>query len=429
MRRWIHWLPAYGWHAFTGDLMGGLIAALIALPYGLAMAHLMGLPPALGVYTSVLTGPVTALLGRNPLLIGGASSVTVPFLASAVQHSGRGGAAKVTLLAAVFMMAFCVLRLGRHFNKVPSVVVSGFSCGIGAMMVISQLKTVFGLPAPPGGWSHRMLGQLAQTLTGISAMQWRPLLLAAIVVAVASLAARRSRRAPAPLAGVAGASVLAFLLGWTETTVGTVSFDRPALAAFSWAPGDVFTVLPSALALALVASANLLVTSRIVYHFSAARRAMRRADADAEVGAYGIANLIAGLFGAPMSVGIPARSLANLRCGGTTRMANLWHASVLGFILWLGSEIVSHIPLAALAGVTVWTGWQLLDWSTWRRLFRIRRIESAAFLVTAAAILATNAFIALALGCFIYSLPRLRGLILPQRAPSRVEARSQGAWG
>jgi SulP family sulfate permease len=102
---------------------------------------------------------------------------------------------------------------------------------------------------------------------------------------------------------------------------------------------------------------------------------------------------------------------------------------VLGFILWLGSEIVSHIPLAALAGVTVWTGWQLLDWSTWRRLFRIRRTESAAFLVTAAAILATNAFIALALGCFIYSLPRLRGLMSPQRAPSRVEARSQGALG
>jgi SulP family sulfate permease len=429
MRRWKHRLPAYGWHTFTGDLMGGLIAALIALPYGLAMAHLMGLPPAMGIYTSVLTAPVTALLGRNPLLIGGASSVTVPFLASAVERYGAGGAAKVTILAAVFMMALSVLRVGRHFNKVPSVVVSGFSCGIGAMMVISQLKAILGLQPPPGGWSNVMLVQLAQALAGIGGMHWRPLLLATIVVAAASLAAHRSRRAPAPLAGVAGASVLAFVLGWTETTVGTVSFDMPALATFSWTPGDVFTVLPSACALALVASANLLVTSRIVYHFSAERRAMRRADADAEVGAYGIANLLAGLFGAPMSVGIPARSLANLRCGGTTRIANLFHASVLGLILWLGSEWVSHVPLAALAGVTVWTGWQLLDWSTWRRLFRIRRVESAVFLVTAAAILATNAVIALVLGCFIYSLPWLRGLISPQQSHSGVEARSQGALG
>ena len=62
----------YGWSAFWGDTGGGLLAALIALPYGLAMASLMGLPPMLGLFTSILTAPITALLGRNPVLIGGA---------------------------------------------------------------------------------------------------------------------------------------------------------------------------------------------------------------------------------------------------------------------------------------------------------------------------------------------------------------------
>jgi SulP family sulfate permease len=52
----------YSWAAFAGDCFGGTIAALIALPYGLAMASLMGLPPVLGIYTSILTGPVTAIL-------------------------------------------------------------------------------------------------------------------------------------------------------------------------------------------------------------------------------------------------------------------------------------------------------------------------------------------------------------------------------
>jgi SulP family sulfate permease len=387
--------------------MGGLIAALIALPYGLAMAHLMGLPPALGIYTSVLTAPITALLGRNPLLIGGTSSVTVPFLAAAVDRYGIGGAAKATILAAVFMMVFSVLRVGRHFSKVPAVVVSGFSCGIGAMMVISQLKTIFGLPAPDGGWSGFMLGQLFQAAGQIGSMQWHPFALALIVVAIASLAAHRSRRAPAPLAGVVAASVLAVVLGWTENKVGVIAFELPPLAAFSWTPRDVFTVLPSAFALALVASANLLVTSRIVYHFSAERRAMRRADADAELGAYGIANLFAGMFGAPMSVGIPARSLANMRCGGTTRVANLLHAVVLAGILWIGAGLVALIPMAALAAVTAWIGWQLLDWSTWRRLARMRRVEAAAFFVTAIAILLTNAVVALALGCLLYAAPYL----------------------
>src|SRR5437764_4072074 len=93
----------YSWHKFVGDCFGGLIAALIALPYGLAMAALMGLPPALGLFTSLLTAPITAFLGRNPVLIGGTSTVTVPFIAMAVKQQGVGGAAKVTLVAAVIM--------------------------------------------------------------------------------------------------------------------------------------------------------------------------------------------------------------------------------------------------------------------------------------------------------------------------------------
>src|SRR6516165_1063745 len=137
----------YGWRDLAGDASGGAIAALVALPYGLAMARLMGLPSELGLFTSILTAPLTSLLGRNPVLIGGTASATVPFIAAAVRAQGIGGAAKVCLAASVFLMIFCVLRLGRHVAKVPHAVVSGFSCGVGAMMVILQLRTLLGLPA------------------------------------------------------------------------------------------------------------------------------------------------------------------------------------------------------------------------------------------------------------------------------------------
>src|SRR5436305_3860607 len=123
----------YGWRDLAGDASGGAIAALIALPYGLAMARLMGLPPALGLFTSIATAPVTARLGRTPVLIGGTASATVPFLAASVQSQGVGGSAKVVLAASVFMMAFGLLKLGRYVARVPHAVVSGFSCGVGAL--------------------------------------------------------------------------------------------------------------------------------------------------------------------------------------------------------------------------------------------------------------------------------------------------------
>jgi sulfate permease, SulP family len=409
----------YGWRGLAGDAAGGAIAALVALPYGLALARLMGLPAELGLFTSILTAPITALFGRNPVLIGGTASATVPFIAVAVRAQGIGGAAKVCLAASVFLMIFCVLRLGRHVARVPHAVVSGFSCGVGAMMVILQLRTLLGLPAATGEGQSTPLGQLVSAVTILGQARWEPLLLSLIVVAGAVVSARRWPRSPAPLIGVALAVAAASMLGWRERPLGDVAMSLPPFAGFTWHPSDVCDVLPAALGLAFVAAVNILITSRVVEHFQGRHRPLRAADADAELGAYGIANLCAGVFGAPLSVGIPARSLANVRCGGTTRLSNFLHAAFLLLLLRFGSGAIAHIPLAALAGVTAYVGLGLLEWSTWRRLHRMRRLDACAFLVTAAAVLTTNAVAAVALGCSFYVARHYAGRVVAmQPAPA-----------
>ncbi len=306
----------YSWSAFRGDLGGGFLAALIALPYGLAMASLMGLPPMLGLFTSILTAPITAIFGRNPVLIGGASSVTVPFVAAAVRAQGVGGGAKISILAAVFMLVFSFLRLGRFAMKVPHSVMAGFSCGIGGMMLISQLHTIFGLKSPMDGGSS-MVSVLFEDLQNIPRLQWTTTLTAALVMLVAAVVA---------LLGILVAVLVSNIVGWSSKEIGILPHTVPPFAGFSWAPADVFSVIPGAIGLAFVTSINLLVTSRVVEHFRGRHAPTKAADADRELGAYALANMAAGMFGAPLSVGIPARSLANVRCGGTTRFSNILHA-------------------------------------------------------------------------------------------------------
>jgi len=405
----------YGWSQLLGDACGGLIAALIALPYGLAMAAAMGLPPVLGIFTSILTAPVTALLGRNPVLIGGTGSATIPFIASAAHAQGIGGAAKVCIAAAVIMMAFCVMRLGRHIMKVPHAVVTGFSCGIGGMMVVSQLPTILGIKQMPSGAST--LDQLAGVLQHLNQSRFAPFLVGAIVVIAATAATRWFPRSPAPLIGVVLAVTAERLFGFQVAEVGSLPQGFPALAGFSWSAGDVWTVLPSAFALAFVTSVNILITSRVVEHFRGRHRPMRLSDADAELGAYGIANLCGGVFGAPLSVGIPARSLAVVRCGGTTRLSNLLHAAFLIVMLRYGSVFIAQVPITALAGVTAWMGFCLLDWSAWRRLPKMSRVDAAAFLATAGSVLLVNAVLAVGIGCSLYAGPRLLRLVRSERAP------------
>src|SRR5579863_2262228 len=262
------------------------------------------------------------------------------------------------------------------------------------------------------------LGQLAALLERLKETRPVPLALGLCVIICATLAARWSPRAPAPLIGVALAILLARLFGMHEREIGALPTGLPPFAGFSWSPSDVFTVLPSALALAFVCSVNILITSRVVEHFRGRHRPMRMADADAELGAYGIANICGGMFGAPPSVGIPARSLAVVRCGGSTRLSNLLHAVFLAAILWVGAGFVSHIPLPALAGVTAWMGLCLLDWSAWRRLPKMSRVDAAAFLATAGAVLCINAVLAVAIGCSFYVVQAAyQRWIRPSRLP------------
>ena len=392
----------YDLRTFVGDLSGGAIAALIAIPYGLAMASLMGLPPVLGLVTSIATAPITALLGRNPVLIGGTASATVPFIAQAVQTQGIGGAAKVCMAGCVFMLVLCVMRLGRYIQNIPQPVVTGFSCGIGAMMFLSQLGVMLGVKTVVDRTSNNMLAQSWQVLSHAQHTQWSAVIISGVVIAAAFASAYFVPRAPAPLIGILAAVAVTAVFGLHQKEVGKLPLEIPDLAGFSWTPRDVLNVLPAAFGLAFVSSVNILITSRVVEHFRGRHKHLKRADADAELGAYGIANMVAGVFAAPMSVGIPARSLASVRCGGSTRLSNLFHGMFILAFIALGSNYISHIPIPALAGVTAYIGVCLLEWSTWRRLHRMGRTDAAAFLSTAVAVLMVNAILAVAIGCSFY---------------------------
>jgi SulP family sulfate permease len=120
-----------------------------------------------------------------------------------------------------------------------------------------------------------------------------------------------------------------------------------------------------------------------------------------------------------LSVGIPARSLAVVRCGGTTPLSNLLHAVFLLGILRFGGGLVGHIPVPAIAGVTAWMGLCLLDWSAWRRLPKMSRVDATAFLATAGAVLAGNAVLAVGIGCSLYAV---RGIFQPSAISRQTSA-------
>src|SRR5262245_24186259 len=148
------------------------------------------------------------------------------------------------------------------------------------------------------------------------------------------------------------------------------------------------------------------MASRVVDQSRGRCTEMEMADADAELRAYGIANICAGIFGAPLSLGSSARSVAVVRCGARTALANLLHAAILGVVLWLGSGAISHVPAPALAGVTAWMGLCLLNVGGREKLRKMTRTDASAFLATAVSLLVVNAAFSFAIGCSVYLVRR-----------------------
>jgi SulP family sulfate permease len=85
-------------------------------------------------------------------------------------------------------------------------------------------------------------------------------------------------------------------------------------------------------------------------------------------------------------------------------MSNVVHGALLWGMMTVGATFISHVPLAALAGVTAWMGFRLLDWGTWKRLPKMRVVDTAAFLATAAGVLIADAVIAITIGCALHVL-------------------------
>ena len=161
-----------------GDLLGGLTAAVVALPLALAFGNAaLGPGGAIyGLYGAVAAGFIAALLGGTPAQVSGPTgpmSVTVAGVVSSLAAVGvsrdlASGEMLPLVMAAVVIGGLLeallgVFRLGRYITLVPYSVVSGFMSGIGVIILILQIGPFVGINTRGGVISN--IGMLLESST------------------------------------------------------------------------------------------------------------------------------------------------------------------------------------------------------------------------------------------------------------------------
>ena len=129
------------------NLFGGLTAAVVALPLGLAFGVASGLGPTAGIYGAIILGFFASLLGGTPTQISGPTGPMTVVMASAVitLHHDIRLIATTIILAGLLQILFGVFKLGKFVRYIPYPVISGFMSGIGIIIIVLQINPYLGL--------------------------------------------------------------------------------------------------------------------------------------------------------------------------------------------------------------------------------------------------------------------------------------------
>jgi sulfate permease, SulP family len=402
----LDWLPRYRQEDLFGDLLAGVIVAIMLVPQGMAYAMLAGLPPQVGLYASILPAILYGLLGSSRTLAVGPVALTSLLVAATVGPLAAQNSSQylmlvlaLALLVGIIQLLMGLLRLGTLVNFISHPVLIGFTSAAALIIAFSQLKHLFGLAMPRLEHLHEITLFLLQHLqeTNLYTLGIGLGSVAVLIFFKKGLPEMLARRnvpqawilplsRSGPLVVVLAGTLLVWGLGlhdWAGVqVVGKIPAGLPALTLPPFDLALLGELLPSALTLSLIAFLESISVAK-----SLASKRREKVDANQELVALGIANLGAAFSGGYPVAGGFARSVVNFSVGARSGLASIITAILIALTLVFLMPLFFFLPQAVLAAIIIVAVVKLIDLATMRHVWRFSTADGFSMAVTFLAVL------------------------------------------
>lgn len=402
------------WSTARADVGASLVVFLVAVPLSLGIAVASGAPILAGLIAAIVGGIIAGLLGGSPLQVSGPAAGLTVVVAELVNEFGWPVTTGVVAAAGLVQIGFGLTRLARFAQAIPPAVVHGMLAGIGGTIVLAQLHVVLG--GSPQTSAVENVIQLPGQLIGLHGPAVAVGLCTVLLLLAWPRFAGPLRVLPGALVAVAVATGLSLVLeNMAGLAVPRVELPGGLLAAISVPllpdvpAGEWAELVGGVLTVALIASVESLLSAVAVDRMHQGPRT----NADRELIGQGAANTVSGLLGGLPVTGVIVRSSTNVRAGAKTRAAAVLHAVWIAVFALALVWLVESIPLAALAGLLVVVGVQLVKLADMRTARE--HGELALYLVTAVGVMALNLLEGVGLGLALAAV-----LVLRRAARARV---------
>ncbi|MCY3577113.1 MAG: SulP family inorganic anion transporter [bacterium] len=393
---------SYNLHSFREDAFGGITAAVVGLPTALAFGVASGLGAVAGMYGAIALGLFAAVFGGTRAQISGPTGPMALAMAVVVTSHADSleEAFTIVIMAGLLQICLGLLRIGRFVVYTPYSVVSGFMSGIGVIIILVQTLPFLGADVELGGpidavrsWPD-VFGDVNFSSLGIAAVSlgvcifWPP---------------RLRTFVPSMLMALVIGTLLSLL--WLDNTpvigdvpTGLPDFELPELS------GDVLAgAVQPALTIALLGSIDSLLTSLVADSMTRTSHQPNR-----ELIGQGIGNMMVGFIGGTPGAGATMGTVVNIRAGGHSRVSGVLRALILlALVLGLG-KYVEEIPHAALAGILMKVGWDIMDWRFLTKVTRLHREHLFIMFATFGLTVFVDLITAVAIGLIIAGMTRSR---------------------
>jgi SulP family sulfate permease len=402
------WLPKsvlclrdYSANKFLHDLIAGITVGLVALPLAMAFAIASGLTPQAGIYCAIVTGFLISALGGSTTQIGGPTGAFVVVIAGIVALHGVDGLFMCTVMAGILLMIMGIAGMGTAVKFIPRPVVIGFTNGIAILIASTQVKDFFGLQLTkvPGVFWQRIEALAASFHT----LSYTATALAVGTVLVMILCRAVSNRIPGAIVAFLLGTAAVVLLKLPVETIGSrfggIPAGLPHFVIPRFRADLIHGLLGPALTVAMLGTIESLMSAVV-----SDRMSNDHHNPNVELIGQGVANIVSPMFGGLPATGAIARTATNIRSGAQTPVAGMIHALTLLCILLFAAPLVSHVPLALLAGILMVVAYNMGEWREIPQLLKLTKTDISVWLVTFALTVFADLTVAVEAGMILAAL-------------------------
>lgn len=340
--------------ALPYDLPASLVVFLVALPLSLGIAIASDAPVLSGLIAAIVGGIVAGCIGGSPLQVSGPAAGLTVVVADVVSQFGWAVTCLITVIAGALQVMLGVSRIARAALAISPVVVHAMLAGIGITIALQQVHVLLGGESQSSAWTN-VVGLPAQIVGAHRPGLALGLMVIAILVAW-RWAPARVAKIPGPLVAIVVVTVVSIIAPFNVSRIRLDGSVLEALQLPELPHGDWGAVAVAVITVALITSVQSLLTAVSIDRMHNGPRT----DFNRELIGQGAANMASGAIGGLPIAGVIVRSAANVNAGAKTRASTIMHGVWILLFALPFAGLVEQIPTAALAGLLIVIGIELL---------------------------------------------------------------------